>query len=156
MSDQAENLMAMTSLYNDRQEICLIDVERDNTDNIDWALIESLKDGRQIKNRYEDEVKTALWRTRKSHVFVFMKVYPELSKLALDRWHIIDDLGDDQTIHYLFPPDRFPGVATLVDPFDEDFRDNAMGVPRGPSPPRNRRRLLETASSSAQERQILS
>jgi hypothetical protein len=155
MSDKAENVMALSNLYNGRQEIYLIEVERVNAHNIDWGLIETLKVGIQINTIYEGAVKTRVQTTRTSHVFVFMNDYPDLSNLALDRWHIIDNLGDDQTIHELFPADRFPAVANLVDPFDEDFRDHAMGVPREPSPPRHRRRLLENASSSTQAPEII-
>jgi hypothetical protein len=114
-----------------------------------------LKDGLLINTKYECAVKTALSETGSSHVFIFMNAYPDFSKLSLDRWHIIDNLGDDQTIHDLFPPDRFPGVAPLVDPFDEAFRHHALGAPRDPSPPRHRRRLCEIASSSNQPPEII-
>ena len=139
MLDKAENPTATTYLYNG-QTICLFDVERANAKKVEWYLIEGLKDGVLINTKYECAVKTSLSSSGSSHVFLFMNVYPDFSQLSLDRWHIIDNLGDDQTIHDLFPPDVFPGVANLVDPFDEAFRDNAIGAPRDPSPPRLRRR----------------
>ncbi len=144
LTTKAENATATTYLYNG-QSICLFDVERANSMKIDWSLIESLKDGLLVNTKYECAVKTALSHTGTSHVFIFMNAYPDFSKLSLDRWHVLDNLDDDQTIHDLFPSDRFPGVANLVDPFDEAFRDNAIGAPRAPSPPRHRRRRLIAA-----------
>ena len=122
----------------------MFDVPRDSSWKINWPLIESIKNGYLVNTKYKCGVKTAVHPSGTSHVFVFMNAYPDTASLSRDRWHIIDQLGDEQTIHDLFPPYKFPGVAFLVDPFHEDFNGgNALGLPRCPSPPRHRRRRLE-------------
>lgn len=61
--------------------------------------------------------------------------------------HVIDNLNDDQTLHDLFPPARFPGVAQLLDPFDDNLDDRGLPAPpRADSPPRRRRRRLQVVN----------
>jgi len=146
---KAENFQATGYLYTG-QPICLFDVARANSTRVDWELIEKLKDGMLVNTKYECNVKTAVSPTGTSHVFLFMNAYPDLSKLSLDRWHLIDNFGDDQTIHDLFPPARFPGVADLIDPFDNTFVDSALMAPEvAPEHPPRRRRLLIVAPAVA-------
>ena len=53
------------------------------------------------------------------HVIVFSNHPPELTNLSVDRWNLIDNLGDDMKLHDFFPPARFPEVKGLRDPFEE-------------------------------------
>ena len=102
------------------------------------------KDGMLMQTKYEVMVKTARHASGTSHCVLFMNSHPDFSKLSLDRWHIIEDLSDDRTIFDLFPPDRFPDVSLLADPF-EGCADGSDGVimidtPDAPEPKRRRSR----------------
>ena len=107
----------VTSHLYEGQPIIMFDVERVKLKHIDYGLIEELKDGKICSSYYHGYDKTAISPTGTSHVILFCHWYPDFTQLNNDRWHLIDNFGDDQTIHDLFPKERFPGVADLVDPF---------------------------------------
>lgn len=149
---KASNASATSFLYNG-QRICLFDVERADASNIDWSLIEAIKNGILINTKYEVAVKTARSESGTSHVFIFMNEYPDFLQLSHDRWHVIDDLSDELTIHQLFPAEKFPGVADLRDPFDEDWiRDNLLPDIDPPPPQRRRRMALRPGAPRLQIR----
>lgn len=132
-------------LYNGQRE-CLFDVEKCDAGNIDWRLIEALKNGILIDN-LDCVVKTAISPTKTSHVLLFMAEYPDMSQLSLDRWHIIDDLSDELSIHQLFPPEKFPGVENLKDPFHEHGIAEIPEDDAAPAAKRTRIDISETTTN---------
>ena len=116
---KADNAHATYAMFNG-QRVCLFDVKRVEATNIDWSLIENLKVWEQVDHR-----NILPKPIGSSHVLLFMPEYPDLTQLRMNRWHIIDDLSDDRTIHQLFPPSKFPDVINLSDPFDDDCRPSS-------------------------------
>ena len=126
----AQDSRSTAQMYEDHP-IVLFDINHLIRRQIDWDLIESLKLGNVQRSYSGCKLKTAISTVRTSHVLMFMQWYPDFSKLNPGRWHVIDNFGDDQTIHDLFPVERFPGVADLVDPFEHlvqaDVTNKAVG-----------------------------
>ena len=105
-------------LYNG-QECVIFDVSR-QAGEPDYDCAETLKNGLVIQTKYVPVIKCF----QSPHIVVFCNVYPTYGSLSMDRWNVIENLGDDKSIYDFFPPDKFPEVLTLEDPF---------GLPR-PSP----------------------
>ena len=61
------------------------------------------------------------------HLLVFANWHPNYLALSLDRWHVIDDLGDENKLHDFFPPSIWPAVALLTDPFWEGGKGGGGG-----------------------------
>ena len=72
------------------------------------------QDGMIFSGKYDPELKTT---NQHVHVFVFANQEPNVMRLSPDRWNIIRNLGDDQTLHQLFPPHLFPELLAFPDPF---------------------------------------
>jgi hypothetical protein len=98
----------------DGQAVVLVDLAR-CAGKVSYASLEMYKNGMCLQTKYEVLVKA--YET--PHLVVFSNEPPNLAMLSRDRWHVITNLDDDQKLHDLFPPGRFPGVANLADPFDQ-------------------------------------
>lgn len=74
-------------------KIVLIDVPRCNKDYINYEAIEKVKDGLFFCGKYE----SCQVIMNCPHLFVFTNEYPDVSKMSVDRWNIIDlDENEDK------------------------------------------------------------
>ena len=105
-------LRSNSSLWNG-QQVVLFDVARSQT--LNYAVIESIKNGLLIQTKYEVMVKSY----DSPHVIIFANTPPLMGSLSEDRWNVINDLSDSMTLHMLFPPEKFPSVIGLPDPFED-------------------------------------
>jgi len=76
----------------DRLECMIVDVPRDNGNNISYKAIESIKNGMIYSPKYEGGYKLF----NSPHIFIFANVAPQMERLSNDRWVIknIDEVGD--------------------------------------------------------------
>ena len=81
---------------------------------MDWALIEHLKSGDGPPQRRYCTARRAVYQP--PHLVLFMDRYPDGAGLAMDRLHVVHHRADTDDIFDMFPPERFPGVASLIDP----------------------------------------
>lgn len=72
--------------YNN-EELIMIDIPRCNEDFINYGAIEKLKDGIIFSGKYNSGTKM---RLNECHLFVFANCMPEMHKMSLDRWNIIN------------------------------------------------------------------
>ena len=78
-----------------------------------FACVENLKLG-TVPHKYQ-KVKSNAFTA--PHVVCFALTRPVSGALSDERWNMITDISDNQSLYDLFPPDRFPQVLTLADPF---------------------------------------
>ena len=98
------------------QSIIIFDVSRQSGEP-DYNCVEILKNGCVISTKFIPKVKVH----NSPHIVIFCNLPPSHEGLSADRWNVIYKLSDDMSIFDFFPPDKFPGVLNLDDPF---------GVPR--------------------------
>ena len=96
------------------QRVVLFDVSQGGM--IDYSMIEAIKDGLEIGCSHDASTR----RYDSPHVIIFANSEPASGSLSPDRLHIIDDLSDAATLHMLFPPEKFPQVIGLSDPFEQE------------------------------------
>lgn len=72
----------------ERLQLMVIDVPRDNGNNVSYKSIESIKNGMIYSSKYEGGYKLF----NAPHLFVFANMPPERARLSMDRWviHQID------------------------------------------------------------------
>lgn len=70
----------------ERLECMIIDVPRDNGNNVSYKSIESIKNGLIYSPKYEGGYKYF----NSPHVFVFANEPPQIHRLSEDRWHIVN------------------------------------------------------------------
>ena len=108
------------------QTVIIFDVSRKSGEP-DYNCAEVLKNGCVISTKFEPKVKVH----SPPHLLIFCNVPPTYGDLSADRWNVISDLSDKKSIYDFFPPDKFPAVLNLEDPFGTpapisggDFRDD--------------------------------
>lgn len=69
----------------DRLERIMIDVPRDNGNNVSYKSIEAIKNGLIYSPKYEGGYKYF----NSPHIFVFANLPPDECRLSADRWHIV-------------------------------------------------------------------
>ena len=136
MMGQNNDAKSNASLW-EGQKVVFFDIPRSKP-NVDWACVESLKNGMLVQTKYDVIIKVY----PSPHLVMFSNAMPDFNQLSADRWLFIDDLSDDITFHEFFPPDRFPEAALLRDPFIRDGGNipTIHDSPGVPSPPRHRAR----------------
>ena len=77
------------------------------------ACVEHLKSG-TLPRKYQKFQSTGFTAP---HVVCLALTRPVSGVLNGDRWNIITDITDSQSLYDFFPPDRFPQVLALADPF---------------------------------------
>jgi len=70
------------------KSIFLFDLPRSSSEFLPYTVLEQLKDGRLFSNKYQSKMK--LLHAPCAHVAVFTNEYPDMSKLSVDRFQIID------------------------------------------------------------------
>lgn len=68
------------------QSPVIFDFSRDQSDRIQYGLIEQIKNGIVFSHKFESKMKYF----KAPHVVVFSNFMPDLTKLSEDRWHIVD------------------------------------------------------------------
>lgn len=66
--------------------IIVIDVPRDNGNNVSYKAIEQIKNGMICNTKYE----TGMRLFNSPHIIIFSNFPPELSKLSKDRWDVVE------------------------------------------------------------------
>ena len=67
------------------------------------------------------------------HITVFANWEPK-DCLSPDRWNIIRAMDDSVKLHEMFPPDKYPDIVNVPDPFEDEAREefaNSHGLPAG-------------------------
>lgn len=77
------------------EKIIIFDVARSRVTDINWGLVEKIKDGLVFSPKYQSGKK--LYKA--PHVLVCMNAEPDLSKMSADRWNIIT-LDDSKTLDF--------------------------------------------------------
>lgn len=73
--------------YVEETEVFILDCPRSKQgDYIQYDFLESVKDGRMFSMKYESRMK----RFKPPHLFVFMNQAPDMEKLSIDRYVLID------------------------------------------------------------------
>jgi len=70
----------------DNQPIVVFDLPRDSADFTNYGTIEHMKDGQIISPKYTSVCKMF----DVPHVIVFANFLPDMNKLSVDRWRIVN------------------------------------------------------------------
>lgn len=87
--DEGKKSDLINIIYNVKEinskSIIVIDVPRDNGNNVSYKAIEQIKNGMICNTKYE----TGMKLFNSPHIIIFSNYYPDTSKLSKDRWNIV-------------------------------------------------------------------
>lgn len=89
-------------------ELCIIDVPRENANAVSFSTIEKLKNGLAFSSKYE----SGMLVFPPMHLIIFANAPPDLTKLSIDRWHIIE-LKGAMGFHVTHPGEAEPPALDL-------------------------------------------
>jgi hypothetical protein len=82
-------LADMCLMYRIETKVLIVDVPRSKSEQLQYAFLESVKDGMLFSGKYESQMKFFT----PPHVFVFMNEEPDMKALSVDRYEYIIPLG---------------------------------------------------------------
>lgn len=87
--DEGKKTDILNVIYNmkviDSTSVVIIDIPRDNKNNVSYKAIEQIKNGMILNTKYETGMKIF----NSPHIIIFSNYPPDTSKLSEDRWNIV-------------------------------------------------------------------
>lgn len=76
----------IANTIDESRRVFLFDIERSQSQFLDYSILEGLKNGRIFSPKYMSRIK---WLTHVPHVVVMMNETPDMEKLSVDRYNLI-------------------------------------------------------------------